>query len=79
MVKRPGLGKRKRVTLPKIEASQQREQPERPEQQDELPDTQASVSDPRIQPPRPPSQRTQTIWTRPPKTASPTGGTRRGW
>ena len=43
MVKRPGLGKRKRVTLPQIEAS---EQPEQPEQQDELPDTQASVSDP---------------------------------
>ena len=40
MVKRPGLGKRKRVTLPQIEA------PEQPEQQDELPDTQASVSDP---------------------------------
>ena len=40
MVKRPGLGKRKRVTLPQIEASEQ------PEQQDELPDTQTSVSDP---------------------------------
>ena len=40
MVKRPGLGKRKRVTLPQIEASEQSEQ------QDELPDTQASVSDP---------------------------------
>ena len=43
MVKRPGLGKRKRVTLPQIEAS---EEPEQPEQPDELPDTQASASDP---------------------------------
>ena len=41
MVQRPGLGKRKRVTLPQSEASEQ------PEQQDELPDTQESVSDPR--------------------------------
>ena len=36
MVKRPGLGKRKRVTLPQMESSDQ------PEQPDELPDTQAS-------------------------------------
>ena len=43
MVKRPGLGKRKRVTLPLIEAS---EEPEQPEQPDELPATQASASDP---------------------------------
>ena len=43
MVKRPGLGKRKRVTLPQIEAS---EEPEQPEQPDELSDTQASASDP---------------------------------
>ena len=40
MVKRPGLGKRKRVILPQTEASEQ------PEQPDELPDTQASASDP---------------------------------
>ena len=43
MVKRPGLGKRKRVTLPPVEAS---EEPEPPEQPDELPATQASSSDP---------------------------------
>ena len=43
MVKRPGLGKRKRVTLPPVEAS---EEPEQPEQPDELPATQASASDP---------------------------------
>ena len=43
MVKRPGLGKRKRVTLPPVEAS---EEPEQPEQPDELPATQASSSDP---------------------------------
>ena len=43
MVKRPGLGKRKRVTLPQIEAS---EEPEQPEQPEEVPDTQASASDP---------------------------------
>ena len=42
MVKRPELGKRKRVTLPQIEALEQ------PEQQDEVPDTQASVSDPGV-------------------------------
>ena len=36
MVKRSGLGKRKRVTLPQMESSDQ------PEQPDELPDTQAS-------------------------------------
>ena len=36
MVKRPGLGKRKKVTLPQIEAADQ------PEQPDEQPDTQAS-------------------------------------
>ena len=41
MVKRPGLGKRKRVTLPPVEAS---EEPEQPEQPDELPATQASAS-----------------------------------
>ena len=41
MVKRPGLGKRKRVTP--VEAS---EEPEQPEQPDELPATQASSSDP---------------------------------
>ena len=46
MVKRPGLEKRKRVTLPQIEASEEPEQPEQPEQPDELPDTQASASDP---------------------------------
>ena len=40
MVKRPELGKRKRVTLPPVEAS------EEPEQPDELPATQASSSDP---------------------------------
>ena len=45
MVKRPGLGKRKRVTLPPIEASEDPEQPEQPEQPDELPATQASASD----------------------------------
>ena len=39
MVKRPGLGKRKRVTLPQMESS---DQPEQDEQPDELPDTQAS-------------------------------------
>ena len=39
MVKRLGLGKRKRVTLPQMESS---DQPEQPEQPDELPDTQAS-------------------------------------
>ena len=43
MVKRPGLGKRKRVTLPPVEAS---EEPEQPEQPDELPATQASASEP---------------------------------
>ena len=36
MVKRPGLGKRKRVTQPQSEAADQ------PEQPDEMPDTQAS-------------------------------------
>ena len=36
MVKRPGLGKRKRYTQPKSEAADQ------PEQPDKLPDTQAS-------------------------------------
>ena len=40
MVKRPGLGKRKGVTLPQTEALEQ------PEQPDKLPDTQASASDP---------------------------------
>ena len=39
-MKRPGLGKRKRVTLPQVEGSDQPEQ--QPEQPDELPDTQAS-------------------------------------
>ena len=43
MVKRPRLGKRKRVTLPPVEAS---EEPEQPEQPDELPATQASASEP---------------------------------
>ena len=42
MVKRPRLGKRKRVTLPQMESSDQPEQPEQAEQPDELPDTQAS-------------------------------------
>ena len=42
MVKRPGLGKRKRVTLPQMESSDQPEQPEQAEQPDELPETQAS-------------------------------------
>ena len=42
MVKRPGLGKRKRVTLPQTEASKQPEQPEQPH---ELPDTQTSAAD----------------------------------
>ena len=45
MVKRPGLGKRKRVTLSQMESSDQPEQPEQAEQSDEFPDTQAS--DPR--------------------------------
>ena len=72
MVKRPGLGKRKRVTLPPVEAS---EEPEQPEQPDELP-TQTQG----IQPLRPPSQTTQMTWKRQPKTASPRGDSRRrGW
>ena len=48
MVKRPGLGKRKRVTLSQMESSDQAEQP------DELPDTQASnPGDPATQPTQP--------------------------
>ena len=39
MMKKPGLGKRKRVTQSQSEAE---DQPEQPEKQDELPDTQAS-------------------------------------
>ena len=79
MVKRPGLGKRKRVTLPPIEASEEPEQPEQPEQPDELPATQASASDPGDTA----TWKTQMTWKRPPKTASPRGGSRRrswlGW
>ena len=75
MVKRPGLGKRKRVTLPPVEAS---EEPEQPEQPDELPATQASSSNPGDTA----TQATQPedTWKRQPKTASPRGGSRRrGW
>ena len=65
MEKRPGLGKRKRVTQPQSKAA-------------DKPYSQMNCLThkhftPGIQPPRTLSQRTQRVWRRPPKTASPMG------